>query len=57
MSPDGGDRNALNAIRTRDPLLRRQVLYPLSYEGIMNLFAGNFKLFLMINGIMTVIYI
>ena len=26
-------RSALGANRTRDPLLRRQVLYPLSYEG------------------------
>ena len=25
--------SALGATRTRDPLLRKQVLYPLSYEG------------------------
>lgn len=25
---------ALGVTRTRDPLLRKQVLYPLSYEGI-----------------------
>jgi hypothetical protein len=26
--------STLGVIRTRDPLLRKQVLYPLSYEGI-----------------------
>ncbi len=25
----------LGVIRTRDPLLRKQVLYPLSYEGVL----------------------
>ena len=29
----GGFLGALGATRTRDPLLRKQVLYPLSYEG------------------------
>ena len=27
------NKNALGAIRTRNLLLRKQVLYPLSYEG------------------------
>ena len=31
---------ALGVIRTPDPLLRKQVLYPLSYEGIFNCQAG-----------------
>jgi hypothetical protein len=28
--------STLGVIRTRDPLLRKQVLYPLSYEGILD---------------------
>ncbi len=27
--------STLGVIRTRDPLLRKQVLYPLSYEGMV----------------------
>ena len=30
----GGIFGALGATRTHDPLLRKQVLYPLSYEGV-----------------------
>ena len=30
----GGSLGALGVTRTRDPLLRKQVLYPLSYEGV-----------------------
>ncbi len=31
----GGSLGTLGAIRTHDPLLRKQVLYPLSYEGVL----------------------
>jgi hypothetical protein len=32
--PNMGVFSALGVIRTRGPLLRKQMLYPLSYEGV-----------------------
>ncbi len=53
----GEERSAPNAIRTRDPLLRRQVLYPLSYGGTVDVYlVCNFILFLLFLEIMTANY-
>jgi hypothetical protein len=34
VNPVPANEGAPTATRTRDPLLRRQVLYPLSYRGL-----------------------